>query len=341
VQNIAGKFAYMSPEQATGGTLSPQSDVYSLGVILFELLLGKRLFSGVTEFECLRLVREGKIPRPRELDPSVSRELEALLMKALAADPRQRWSSAAAFAAAMRDYRYQSTSAGDPAREIASLLKRYFTPDKAPPRQDQSRIVRIETLAGFTDEAPATLNARGAQLPTGARAPAPGGVDSDATRADPELVAALAAAEASGAGPSTVPAMPAVGKAGKRPPKLASVDSAPEDAETRLIETRRPPRPREATPTLREIDPAMLLENIEPTSTVAVALPDADLLGTGRRRALIILAALVGLALAAFVIAGVLMADKKDAAPSHAPAPGASGDALDGPNIKVPPGRKR
>ncbi len=154
--SIVGKFAYMSPEQARAAKLDGKSDIYSLGVLLYELLLNRRLYSGANEFEALRLVREARVPKPRDVDPTFSRELESLLLKALAPDPKQRYDTAAAFAAALRDFRYSaSTSAGDPAKEIASLVKRFAPPKGGSVRQatpEAHKVVRIETVAGFGDE---------------------------------------------------------------------------------------------------------------------------------------------------------------------------------------------
>jgi serine/threonine protein kinase len=327
VQTIAGKFAYMSPEQAAAKPIGPQSDIYSLGVILWELTVGRRLFSGVPEFEALRLVREARIQRPRELDPGYSRELEAIIMKAVAPDPKARYASAAAFGAALRDYRYASATAGDPAREIAVLLKRYFGADgkEKNGREDsrgQSRVVRIETVAGFPGEA---------FVPGGKLRPPAESFD-EATRAAPELAAALAAsAAAEMSGPATVPVMPAVGKAGARkPPTLPSVDAI-DDAETRMIDTRR----RDATPTLKEIPMGALVADMEPTGAHAVAGPaEVDLLAAARRRAMItILAVVAGLAIAAFVIAGLLMSSGDDHGDGSRPSEGASGEALDAPKM--------
>jgi serine/threonine protein kinase len=126
VQSIKGKFAYMSPEQARAETLDPTSDLYSLGIVLWELLLGRRLYVRDHDLDVLELVREGKVPRPTDLEPEFSRELEAMLMKLLAPSPRARFQTAGELGAALRDFRYASaTAAGDPARELSQLVKRF------------------------------------------------------------------------------------------------------------------------------------------------------------------------------------------------------------------------
>jgi len=67
-------------------------------------------------------------------------------------DPRQRYASASAFGAALRDYRYSAATAGDPAREIQILLKRYFgdgAHDRSSPGGEPSKVLKIQTVAGF------------------------------------------------------------------------------------------------------------------------------------------------------------------------------------------------
>ncbi|MBI4511803.1 MAG: serine/threonine protein kinase [Deltaproteobacteria bacterium] len=148
VSSIKGKFAFMSPEQAEGRPLGPTSDVYSLGIVLYELLLGRRLFSHANDVETLRLAREARVPRPRGLEPEFSEELEQILMKALARDPEQRFASAARFGMELRDFRYScSTSAGDPAQEIAALVKRLVPGQPSVP--SGRTIVEITTMGGF------------------------------------------------------------------------------------------------------------------------------------------------------------------------------------------------
>lgn len=93
---IRGKFAYMSPEQLEGRPLDGRSDLFSLGVVLFELLTGRRLFKAATREETMARVRRAEVPSMRELQPAISADLEAFVRRALAADPDDRFRDAGA-----------------------------------------------------------------------------------------------------------------------------------------------------------------------------------------------------------------------------------------------------
>lgn len=98
---LKGKMSYVAPEQLEGQPADARSDVFSLGVVLHELLSGKRLFVGENDLETLRMVREMPVPRPSLRNPDVKPALEAAVMRALARDPNQRFRSAAEMADAL------------------------------------------------------------------------------------------------------------------------------------------------------------------------------------------------------------------------------------------------
>jgi serine/threonine-protein kinase len=93
-QVLKGKFAYMSPEQARGEGLDARTDVFALGVTLWELLTGARLFEGDGDVAVLRAVQERLIVPPARLNPAVSSALDSAVMRALERDRARRWPTA-------------------------------------------------------------------------------------------------------------------------------------------------------------------------------------------------------------------------------------------------------
>ncbi|MBT3219654.1 MAG: serine/threonine protein kinase [Proteobacteria bacterium] len=92
---VRGKYAYMSPEQVDGETdLDGRSDLFSLGILLFELLTGRRLFKAKTRDETLARVRRAEVPSPRAYRPEISEDLEAILLKSLQAKRERRYQDA-------------------------------------------------------------------------------------------------------------------------------------------------------------------------------------------------------------------------------------------------------
>ncbi len=91
---LKGKLQYMSPEQAWGRAVDGRSDLFSLGAVLFEMVTGERQFSGDSEMSVLESVRQGQIRTPRQIDPSIPREVDEIVARALAFDPQDRFQSA-------------------------------------------------------------------------------------------------------------------------------------------------------------------------------------------------------------------------------------------------------
>ncbi|QRN99331.1 serine/threonine protein kinase [Archangium violaceum] len=104
VGTIKGKHAYMSPEQARGEELDARSDVYGLGIVLYELLASQRLFKRDSDMATLKAVVGAKVPPPSEAVPGVPKTLDAVVMKALARRREERFQSAGEFQLAIEDF---------------------------------------------------------------------------------------------------------------------------------------------------------------------------------------------------------------------------------------------
>ncbi|MBI5181400.1 MAG: serine/threonine protein kinase [Nitrospirae bacterium] len=88
---LKGKIAYMSPEQAWGKPIDRRSDIFSLGIVFYELLTGEMLFKGDTDLNTLERVREAKVAPPTRFNKEIPKEIENILLRALAKEPQERY----------------------------------------------------------------------------------------------------------------------------------------------------------------------------------------------------------------------------------------------------------
>ncbi len=101
---IKGKLGYLAPETAHGRSIDHRADLFAVGILLHEMLSAQRLFQGDNDYETVRLVQRAKVPRLVDRNPEVDGELDAVVRKALSADPALRYQSAADFADALAHY---------------------------------------------------------------------------------------------------------------------------------------------------------------------------------------------------------------------------------------------
>lgn len=122
---VKGKFSYMSPEQITGGQVDRRSDIYSLGIVMFECLASRRLYRGDSPEEIAKLILEHRAPRLRDVVPDIPKPLDEICARALARHPSKRYQSAHEMGEALRNYldeaRYAQTTSN-----LAKLLKERF-----------------------------------------------------------------------------------------------------------------------------------------------------------------------------------------------------------------------
>lgn len=115
---MVGSVHYISPEQARGGFVGEKSDIYSLGVVLYELVTGQVPFSGESMFSIALKHLQEPVPSPRELDQSIPVDVERIILKAMSKDQASRYQSADEL---LRDLRaaLQETGKKDGLRELA------------------------------------------------------------------------------------------------------------------------------------------------------------------------------------------------------------------------------
>ncbi len=91
---LRGKLLYMSPEQAWGKAMDRRSDIFSLGIVFYEMLTGQKPFLGTSEMSILETVRECRVAPPTTLNPRIPEKMERVAMKALERDPEVRYQDA-------------------------------------------------------------------------------------------------------------------------------------------------------------------------------------------------------------------------------------------------------
>lgn len=129
---VAGSPHYLAPEQLAGETVDRRCDVYSLGVVMYELLTHRKAFDGRTLAEITEAVQRGQPKPPHELRPEVPASLSTIAMRAMAREPGERYRSARQMAQALRDWiESEAELAGD---------------DGAAPAPRRSRRLLIATL---------------------------------------------------------------------------------------------------------------------------------------------------------------------------------------------------
>ncbi len=121
---IKGKLAYMSPEQASGQVIDHRSDIFSTGIIMYELLAVRRMFKGET-MHVLSLVREAQYDPPEEVIPDLPPKLNEILRRALAKNPDDRYQSAGEMLADVEEGAFE-LSLRPNARTFAQYLKELF-----------------------------------------------------------------------------------------------------------------------------------------------------------------------------------------------------------------------
>ena len=123
--SLKGKVSYMSPEHCKGGPIDRRSDVYALGVVLYELATTTRLFKGDSDYLVMDAICTGKIPLPRVRRSDLPNELAMIIMTALATDPARRYQTADEMRQALEHFAIKQQLTAN-AGAIATYLVRQF-----------------------------------------------------------------------------------------------------------------------------------------------------------------------------------------------------------------------
>lgn len=134
---VKGKFAYMSPEQCTGEGVDRRTDIFALGIILFELCTSRRLFKRGSTFETYEAIIKGDVPDPSEVSPSVSKPVGQVILKALARRKEDRFPTAEAMQEALELAMRRSSIRGK-----STDLSRFLEQNFADQIKEQEELIR-------------------------------------------------------------------------------------------------------------------------------------------------------------------------------------------------------
>ena len=158
---IKGKISYMAPEQVTGRGVTASSDVFSVAVVLWEALTGKRLFASDNDVEAMYNILEREIPAPSTITPDVPRALDEVVLRGLARAPANRYPTAQAMASALEALVHDGA-----VRAVASqAVARWVTDNAATPLAERAKAVQRIEQEDFTSALPPPSASRVVALP--------------------------------------------------------------------------------------------------------------------------------------------------------------------------------
>ncbi len=142
---LLGSPAYMAPEHVEGRQLDFRTDVFAAGIVLYQLTTGKLPFEGKNPHEVLKRIAECKFTDPRQANPTIGNRLGRIILKAMAAEPVDRYANVGEMTLALEAYLEESGVAAD---KVAAELARYFQGPAAYEQAFEIRLIEHLTTRG-------------------------------------------------------------------------------------------------------------------------------------------------------------------------------------------------
>lgn len=149
---LKGKFGYMSPEQVRGLEIDQRSDIFAVGILLYEMATGKRLFIGESDFATLEKVRAAEVTPPREHNPEISEEFERVMLKALARERDERYRSAAELAEDLQQFLIADNTVYS-GKRLQALMQEEYSQEQEAERQRMEDYLRMPAPSGQNQDA--------------------------------------------------------------------------------------------------------------------------------------------------------------------------------------------
>jgi serine/threonine-protein kinase len=158
---VKGKYSYLSPEVTEGRQADLRADIFAAGIVAWELLANRRLFFGKTDVETVDMVRKAEVPSLTKLNTDVTPELEAIVNKALARDPKKRYTSARELSEALSDWLAKQGLKAT-SFDLTQLVDRLFgPPGSAGPGTNEVASQRQTRISTMIEEEIANLSMLG------------------------------------------------------------------------------------------------------------------------------------------------------------------------------------
>ncbi|MDB4989689.1 MAG: serine/threonine protein kinase, partial [Myxococcaceae bacterium] len=151
---LKGKFGYLSPEQVEGEQVDQRSDIFGIGIVLYELLTGERLFVGDSDFSTIEKVRTLEIPSPRQLNPQIPKALERVVLKALSRNRDTRYQTALDLHDALQSVLHERTKRGQAfgRKELSAWMLGQFPEEAARDPEAIGDLEGAESLASSSTD---------------------------------------------------------------------------------------------------------------------------------------------------------------------------------------------